>query len=161
MAVQRRFAAGAAKSVLDRKITVRFNADTNSELPWTFSAVQNCGIGKNRRTCPGLLRSEIAGNSMMSPVPRRLMSFPIRRESILTKSIASALPNKRLKQARALICRFSFILIRLSPMIGGLMMLKPSPCHTRFLNRQSLRVRHPNDLPGPRRHRNRLNPALR
>ena len=48
MAEQRRFAAGAAKSVLDRKITVRFNADTNSELPWTFSAVQNCGIGKNR-----------------------------------------------------------------------------------------------------------------
>jgi cytochrome c oxidase assembly protein subunit 11 len=35
------FAEGAAKSVLDRKITVRFNADTNSELPWTFSAVQN------------------------------------------------------------------------------------------------------------------------
>jgi len=34
-------AAGAAKSVLDRKITVRFNADTNSELPWTFNAVQN------------------------------------------------------------------------------------------------------------------------
>ena len=34
-------AAGPARSVLDRKITVRFNADMNSELPWTFNAVQN------------------------------------------------------------------------------------------------------------------------
>ncbi|MGB0574581.1 MAG: cytochrome c oxidase assembly protein [Alphaproteobacteria bacterium] len=34
-------ADGPAKSVLDRKITVRFNADTNSELPWKFEAVQN------------------------------------------------------------------------------------------------------------------------
>ena len=34
-------AVGPAKSVLDRKITIRFNADTNTELPWKFKAVQN------------------------------------------------------------------------------------------------------------------------
>ena len=34
-------ATGSAKRVLDRKITVRFNADTNLELPWEFQAVQN------------------------------------------------------------------------------------------------------------------------
>ena len=34
-------AKGGANRVLARKITVRFNADTNLELPWKFRAVQN------------------------------------------------------------------------------------------------------------------------
>jgi len=34
-------AKGNADRVLDRTVTVRFNADTNTELPWNFRPVQN------------------------------------------------------------------------------------------------------------------------
>tara|TARA_Y100001936_G_scaffold148674_1_gene145052 strand:- start:260 stop:868 length:609 start_codon:yes stop_codon:yes gene_type:complete len=34
-------AAGNPDKVLDRKVTVRFNADINTDLPWSFRPVQN------------------------------------------------------------------------------------------------------------------------
>ena len=34
-------ATGPARKVLDRKITVRFNADVNTGMPWRFEPVQN------------------------------------------------------------------------------------------------------------------------
>jgi len=34
-------AKGNAERILDRTVTVRFNADTNTQLPWNFRPVQN------------------------------------------------------------------------------------------------------------------------
>lgn len=39
-------ATGAADRVVDRKMTIRFNADVNSKLPWRFEPVQDSMIVK-------------------------------------------------------------------------------------------------------------------
>ena len=70
-------AKGSAKIVLDRKITVRFNADTNLELPWEFQAVQNAvsvQIGEPVLAfyqATSLTNSDVTGTATFNVVPNK------------------------------------------------------------------------------------------
>ena len=70
-------AKGSAKRVLDRKITVRFNADTNLELPWEFQAVQNAvsvKIGEPVLAfyqATSLTNSDVTGTATFNVVPNK------------------------------------------------------------------------------------------
>ena len=97
---------GAARSVLDRVITVRFNADVNDALPWTFEPVAHTMDLRVGMDALAYYRAEsvsavtTAGTSTFNVTPCES------RPGILSSWTVSASPNRPSPVARPRIWRF-------------------------------------------------------
>ena len=148
----RQIATGSAKRVLDRKITVRFNADTNLELPWEFQAVQNAvsvKIGEPVLAfyqAKSLANFDVTGTATFNVVPNKAGKY-------FNKVECFCFTEQTLKAGETVDFPVQFHIDPAFPMTEDLTMSIRLHFHTRFLKLQALKISCLKNLLGQKRYR--------
>ena len=94
-------ADAATGEVLDRTITIRFDANVDRDLPWTFEPVQRTYGRQDRRERAGLLQGAQQHRQARDRNCRLQRRAGGRRAATSPRSSASASPGRRLLPVRA------------------------------------------------------------